>query len=73
MALQTLNILQLGPWMLWATRKCGEGLHQPEDADEQDKARIVAMVKKRKLYRQLIGPEVPWFPHDNAWWPESMR
>ena len=24
-----------------------------------------AAVKKRKLYRQLTGTEVPWFPHDN--------
>ena len=24
-----------------------------------------AALKKRKLYRQLTGSEVPWFPHDN--------
>ena len=24
-----------------------------------------AAIKKRKLYRQLTGTEVPWFPHDN--------
>ena len=66
-ALQTLKVLQLGPEILLAIFSFGpiEGLHQPEDADEQDKARMVAMVKKRKLYRQLTGQEVPWFPHDN--------
>ena len=26
---------------------------------------ILTAVKKRKLYRQLSGTEVPWFPHDN--------
>ena len=26
---------------------------------------MTAAVKKRKLYRQLTGTEVPWFPHDN--------
>ena len=27
---------------------------------------MTANKKKRKLYRQLTGTEVPWFPHDNA-------
>ena len=26
---------------------------------------MTAALKKRKLYRQLTGSEVPWFPHDN--------
>ena len=26
---------------------------------------LAAVRKKRKLYRQLTGSEVPWFPHDN--------
>ena len=26
---------------------------------------MTAAVKKRKLYRQVTGAEVPWFPHDN--------
>ena len=29
------------------------------------KALVSAAIKKRKLYRQLTGTEVPWFPHDN--------
>ena len=29
------------------------------------KALVVAAIKRRKLYRQLTGTEVPWFPHDN--------
>lgn len=29
------------------------------------KAHVAAALKKRKLYRQLTGSEVPWFPHDN--------
>ena len=47
-----------------------DGLHQPEEEElpEPDpaKALVAAHVKKRKLYRQLTGDEVPWFPHDNA-------
>ena len=44
-----------------------QGLHQPGDgANEQQKAMVVASVKKRKLYRQVSGTDVPWFPHDNA-------
>ena len=31
-----------------------------------EKQLVNAAVKKRKLYRQLTGTEVPWFPHDNA-------
>ena len=30
-----------------------------------EKALVTAVLKKRKLYRQLTGSEVPWFPHDN--------
>ena len=30
-----------------------------------EKAHVTAAVNKRKLYRQLTGSEVPWFPHDN--------
>ena len=26
---------------------------------------MTAAIKKRKLYKQLTGTEVPWFPHDN--------
>jgi hypothetical protein len=26
---------------------------------------VSAVKKKRRLYRQLTGSEVPWFPHDN--------
>ena len=29
------------------------------------KALVSAAIKRRKLYRQLTGTEVPWFPHDN--------
>jgi len=52
-----------------------EGLHQPEEGELPDldpaKALVAAHVKKRKLYRQLTGEEVPWFPHDNA--PEFLK
>jgi len=34
-------------------------------AAHASKALLSATVKKRKLYRQLTGSEVPWFPHDN--------
>ena len=30
-----------------------------------EKVLLTAAVKKRKLYRQLTGTEVTWFPHDN--------
>ena len=45
-----------------------EGLHQPQPDDnmaQEKKALVAAVVKKRKLYKQLSGTEVPWFPHDN--------
>jgi hypothetical protein len=38
-------------------------LNQPDEAEER--AFVAAHVKKRKLYRQLSGTDVPWFPHDN--------
>ena len=34
-------------------------------ADAAQKAVVTAALKKRKLYRQNTGCEVPWFPHDN--------
>ena len=33
---------------------------------DASKALVTQVKKKRKLYRQLTGTEVPWFPHDNA-------
>ena len=42
-----------------------EGLHQPDGPDKDDKALVASQVKKRKLYRQHTGTDVPWFPHDN--------
>jgi hypothetical protein len=42
----------------------GTVLDQPHGADQQDKAHYAAQ-RKRKLYRQLSGTNVPWFPHDN--------
>ena len=36
---------------------------EQEEKQEQDTVR--SQVKKRKLYRNLTGTEVPWFPHDN--------
>ena len=33
---------------------------------DPSKALVSAVKKRRKLYRQLTGTEVPWFPHDNA-------
>ena len=52
---------------LWVLQEddAGTGLHQPDGAEGQDKALVAAQMKKRKLYRQLSGTEVPWFPHDN--------
>ena len=39
----------------------------PEVAPAEAATALVSAVKKkRKLYRQLTGTEVPWFPHDNA-------
>ena len=40
-------------------------LHQPDGPDPEDKGFVAAHVKKRKLYRQHTGTDVPWFPHDN--------
>ena len=31
----------------------------------QEKAMVQQAIKRRKLYRQVTGTEVPWFPHDN--------
>ena len=42
----------------------GAGAATAEDASAE-KALVTAAIKKRKLYRQLSGAEVPWFPHDN--------
>ena len=42
-----------------------EQLHQPDGPDKEDKAIVAGQVKKRKLYRQHTGTDVPWFPHDN--------
>ena len=45
-----------------------DGLHQPETEEataQEKKALVAAVIKKRKLYKQLSGTEVPWFPHDN--------
>ena len=36
----------------------------PADA-ATEKAVVTAAIRKRRLYRQLTGSEVPWFPHDN--------
>lgn len=43
------------------------GAAETADADASSGAKAVvnAAKKKRKLYRQLSGSEVPWFPHDN--------
>jgi hypothetical protein len=46
----------------------------PEDDDgtlnQQEKAEVISRaatnLKKRQLYKQLSGADVPWFPHDNA-------
>ena len=40
-------------------------------AEAQVIEQTVSGVKKRKLYRQVSGTEVPWFPHDNA--PELLK
>ena len=42
-----------------------QGLHQPDVVVQQDKDLVVDAKKKRKLYRQISGTNVPWFPHDN--------
>ena len=44
------------------------GLNQPglnQLKQDEERAFVAAHIKKRKLYRQLCGTEVPWFPHDN--------
>ena len=40
-------------------------LNQQSGPDPEDIAVLAAQVKKRKLYRQHTGTDVPWFPHDN--------
>ena len=43
------------------------GLDQPGPQAEVERKELVsAVLKKRKLYKQLTGDEAPWFPHDNA-------
>ena len=42
---------------------------EQEEKQEQDTVR--SHVKRRKLYRNLTGTEVPWFPHDND--PELIK
>jgi hypothetical protein len=44
----------------------GTGLHQQDKADVEDISRAATKIKKRRLYKQLSGTAVPWFPHDNA-------
>ena len=45
-------------------------LKQPKYIDK-DRAFVASHTKKRKLYRQLSGTDVPWFPHDND--PELLK
>ena len=40
-------------------------LNQQSGPKPEDIAVLAAQVKKRKLYRQHTGTDVPWFPHDN--------
>ena len=42
------------------------GLHQQVEADPEDRSRAATNIKKRTLYKQLSGTDVPWFPYDNA-------
>ncbi len=42
------------------------GLNQQVHADPEDISRAATNMKKRQLYKQLSGTDVPWFPHDNA-------
>ncbi len=45
-----------------------EALDQQQAEEESRKVQqeaAISAVKKRKLYRQVSGTEVPWFPHDN--------
>ncbi len=39
-------------------------LHQPDKAEIISRA--ATRIKRRPLFRQLSGTDVPWFPHDNA-------
>ena len=51
-----------------AAEGVSSGLNQPETEEslaKENKALVAAVVMRRKLYRQLSGTEVPWFPHDN--------
>ena len=48
-----------------AAEGVSSGLNQPETEEslaKENKALVAAVVKRRKLYRQLSGTEVPWFP-----------
>ena len=40
-------------------------------ADEGAAGNLVKHVKKRRLYRQATGEEMPWLPHDND--PELLK
>jgi hypothetical protein len=42
------------------------GLHQQVKADPEDRSRAATNIKKRTLYKELSGTDVPWFPYDNA-------
>ncbi len=44
----------------------GKGLIQQAHADPDDISRAATNIKKRELYKQLSGTDVPWLPHDNA-------
>ena len=35
-------------------------------AKQEDGGHLFAQKRKRKLYRQVTGTDLPWFPHDNA-------
>ena len=51
-----------------AAEGASELLHQPVAEDNgvaESKTLVASVLKKRKLYKQLTGTEVPWFPHDN--------
>ena len=42
-----------------------------QGTEADDKAFVHTNIKKRKLYRQITGTEVPWFPHDNS--PDLLK
>ena len=43
-----------------------KGLNQPVDADNGvEKERVASQIKKRKVYREFVATDLPWFPHDN--------